>query len=272
MTKYDLVGFNNQNLDQYMIVEKFENKEKISVGQVCSRNEDCGSGLCTNYYGSGWNVIQNGKIIKESPDTKRCAELCNADQIISNCYEDDVSSCINMYPNKINTQFKCVGKEACNNSGIPTCWDNTCINCKCNDTQLNGPIGQYVCKSNTVFTPSPAPSDITPVSMLSTSQNCINNGKPVGRSRLSDNIDIDSLNNPIDINLNVLYNNWGKTPVGVSNSNGNRDNWGKAPNDMKNRKMIIGNGNVNGKNVKVNNMPLNSSIFDRMTQMADFMK
>ena len=43
---------------------------------------------------------------------------------------------------------KCVGKEVCNNAGIPTCWSDKCVSCKCNNSVLNGSRGNYVCKAN----------------------------------------------------------------------------------------------------------------------------
>lgn len=244
MTYYDLTGFNNQNYDLYQIIEKLENSpsqstpsqpEKLSLGQLCQENSECETGLCTRYYGSGWHIFQDGKVVQESPDTKRCAEICGDNQIISNCYGTE-GKCLELYPGSIPNQFKCVGRSACNNGGYPTCWDNNCMNCECDDPKLTGPVGEFTCKKFN-------PPTTTTIPKLNTKQNNFNI-KP-----FNSNIDIDKLNQPIDLNLNIEYNQWGK-----------------APSNSKNRKIINANLSPNNQN----NLPQNS-IFDRMTQLASIM-
>ena len=241
MVYYDLRGFNDQNLEQYFNVEKFEANKKLGLGQICSKDTQCESGLCTNYYGSGWNINKNGKIEQESSDTQRCAQLCDTNQILSNCYgDDDKYRCNKLNPISENTQFKCVGKKVCSNAGVPTCWDNVCINCKCDDSSLNGPIGESICKPN-----HPKPNIIMPPKKNTNPQNNII--KPPNQE--TDNLNMDVIKSPVNIKLNIGYNN--KNGKDVKNTN---------------RKIVKGNSSE-----KMANILPQKHIFDRMTEMASFM-
>ena len=125
---------------------------KHALGEVCSDNPECGDGQsCTSYYGKSWfmNSTEKDPMVDGQPQ-KRCAMNCdkNTGAMMSNRSLDG-------------TQFKCVAGDVCNNTGHPTCWENDCYNCECDNPSLNGPAGGYVCKpseTNTSTTTTMEPS------------------------------------------------------------------------------------------------------------------